>query len=392
MSESLALRSPAETFDVAVVGAGIVGLANAWMAAARGLRVVLLERSPLATGASVRNFGMVWPIGQPAGERYRMALRSRELWMHLGEHTDVWVNRCGSLHLAHHDDEWSVLQEYVQQNQSAGNGVELFDPEQTMRKTSAARATGLRGAMWSPAELCVNPPQAIARIPGWLEATYQVECHFNTAVSHIDGNRLLASDGRSWQADQIVVCSGSDFQTLLPEAFQKIDLKVCKLQMMRTSAQPDGWRLGPHLASGLTLRHYESFLQCPSLPRLQQRIQEESPELDRYGVHVMASQNELGQVVLGDSHEYEQTDSPFDKTMIDRLILREVQKQFQLPSWDIEARWHGVYAKFPGNVIYSAQPQPGVRVCVAPGGAGMTMSFGWADQFWKEQTSQEIEI
>ncbi|MEO8268400.1 MAG: FAD-dependent oxidoreductase, partial [Aureliella sp.] len=79
-------------FDVAVVGAGIVGLAHAWMAARRGLKVVLLERSLVAQGASVRNFGMVWPIGQPAGEYFELAMRSRSLWLELAEQAGVWVN------------------------------------------------------------------------------------------------------------------------------------------------------------------------------------------------------------------------------------------------------------------------------------------------------------
>src|SRR5580700_8446238 len=65
------------TFDLAVVGGGVVGLAHAYVAARAGKRVAVVERDARANGASVRNFGFITVTGQERGESWRLARAAR---------------------------------------------------------------------------------------------------------------------------------------------------------------------------------------------------------------------------------------------------------------------------------------------------------------------------
>src|SRR5262245_56376481 len=144
-------------FDDAIVGAGVIGLAHAYHLAMRGRRVIVFERSPLsrgATGASIRNFGMIWPIGQPPGEMYELARRSRELWLNALQEAGLWYEPTGSLHLAYHDDEAETLREFIKAAQANGVECQWLDPRKVSTKSSAVKSDGLRGAMWSVIETC----------------------------------------------------------------------------------------------------------------------------------------------------------------------------------------------------------------------------------------------
>jgi FAD dependent oxidoreductase TIGR03364 len=370
--------------DVGVIGAGIVGLAHAWSAARRGHRVMVFERTKAASGASIRNFGMIWPIGQPAGELHEIALRSRQAWLELARDAGIWVNPCGSIHLAHRDDEWSVLEEFAHVAPGLGYKCELLTREDVLRRTDAANPDGLLGGLFSSSELAVNPRAAVRALPRWLANHLDVQFEFETTITTVGPGRLRSSDGRERTFDRTVICGGADLETLFPEVFRGAGILRCKLQMLKTAAQPHEWRLGPHLASGLTLRHYPNFAVAASLDGVRRRIASEAPELDRYGIHVMASQNDAGEVIIGDSHEYDSAIEPFDKALIDDLILRELRRVICLPTWEIAERWHGVYAKHQSGPVFEAEPVPGVHVRMCTGGSGMTMAFGLAEKFWED--------
>ena len=380
----------------AIVGAGIVGLAHAWSAAERGCQVTVFERNSRASGASIRNFGMIWPIGQPHGENYETAMLSRTRWLRLSTEAGLWVNPCGSIHLAHRPDEWIVLQQFRERAEFLGIACELLTPEEVQRRTPAANFHGLLGGLYSPTECCVNPREATRSIPAWLAAKYGVTFHFETHIASVESIgddmcgrtnvRVTTSLGDCEHFERAIICCGADMQSLFPNVLASSDMKRCKLQMMSVRGHGTGWTLGPHLASGLTLRHYRNFEICPGIEDLRKRISDETPELDHFGIHVMASQNNHGDIILGDSHEYGADIEPFDKASVDELMLRELRKILHLPDWTVAEHWHGFYAKHPTLPVFEATPEPGIHLCTGTGGAGMTMSFGLAERMWDRWT------
>jgi FAD dependent oxidoreductase TIGR03364 len=303
------------------------------------------------------------------------------LWDEFRDATGVWGSPLGSLHVATRRDEARVLEEFADSAACLGYRARLHDAAETRRLCPATAPVEPIVGLFSDTELGVDPRECVAAAPLWLADCYDVQVELGTTVVEVDIPRVVTGDGRRWEFDRVTVASGADFQTLFPDVFARHALGRCKLQMMRTGPQPGGWRLGPMVASGLTLRHYTTFARCPGLVDLKRRIADETPELDRYGVHVMAAQNGLGEVVLGDSHEYGDDVTPFDKEEITLLMLRELRKVIDLPDWSLAARWHGVYAiQSPPSLQFVHEPAPGVTIVIATGGCGMTMSFGLADK------------
>ncbi len=363
-----------------VIGAGIVGLAMARALAVKGYTVKVIERNHRAVGASIRNFGMVWPIGQPAGNLYERALRSKSIWKTVCDEAGIWYDEIGSVHLAHHEDEWTVMKE-LYENFYKDRPVQLLSREETETVCPAAETNGLLGALYSKDEVIINSVKAIATIPDYLTEKYGVEFLWGKCVSYISDTTAYIGSQETHEADMIVVCSGADFETLYPEEFAALPFTKCKLQMMRLAAQPGNWRIGAALCGGLSLIHYKSFLAAASLPVLKERYENEMHEYIDYGIHVMASQNDAGLVTIGDSHEYALTHDPFDREKVNSLILSYLKKIARFKEWHVAESWNGIYPKLTNgdtDIVFS--PDPGIYIVNGLGGAGMTLSFGLAEE------------
>ncbi len=365
--------------DIVIVGAGIVGLAHAWIAAKAGRSVIVFERRAAAMGASIANFGLLWPIGQPAGRMFSLAMKSRDLWLELLVAAKIPCRATGSLHVACRDDEAQVAQEFASLGPGFGYRCSWLDRTQALARSQALNPQSLLGALWSETEIMIDPRGTLHRIPEFLNQRHGVQFRWSCPVLEIAYPKVRTTRG-TFLGERVLVCPGADLETPYPDFAQESGITLCKLQMLRTPPQPAAWDLGPALAGGLTFRFYPSFAICPSLPALRDRIARETPEYDRFGIHTMVSQAPSGELTLGDSHEYGAQASPFNCEEIDSLILRHLRGYIRVPDLSIAQRWHGVYAKHPREPYLRSQPEAGVEVIAALGGAGMTLSFGVADE------------
>jgi FAD dependent oxidoreductase TIGR03364 len=362
-----------------VIGAGIVGLATSRALANKGYAVTIYERNLKASGASVRNFGMIWPIGQPAGKLYERAIKSRDCWKEIGDSSNLWYDPVGSLHLAYHNEEWQVLQELFEIFTKEGRDVQLLNKKEALEKSTIANEKNCLGGLYSSEEIIVDPREAISMLPLYFQEKFNIRCIWGKTVTAVRNGQITIGS-EIVHADLVFICSGSDFETLYPEDFATFPLTKCKLQMMKLIEEGSP-RVGPALCGGLSLIHYASFKAAPSLNKLRKRYEYEMSDFLNHGIHVMVSQNQSGQLTVGDSHEYGPAPDPFDRKYINDMILKYLQEFTSLNRPEIIESWNGVYGKLTNSnteLFYS--PEPGVFIINAVGGAGMTLSFGLTEE------------
>lgn len=361
---------PPRTFDLAVVGAGVIGLAHAALAAERGLSVVVIERTDRPVGASIRNFGHVGITTQD-GEGLEYALAGRAHWLRFAERAGFWIRPAGTMIVARAEDEWSLLHRF---QELRGDAVELLTPAQTRERASIADPS-LLGSAYCGRDLRINSPEAIPALAAYL-AEQGVEFRYRTTVSGVDTGVVQTSRG-DISAARIVVATGHDTDQLFPELTEAAGIQRCLLHMLETDA-PAGSRFDPVILTGTAVMRYGGLSQHAEAASIRERMSRDTPELLEAFVNVKMSQRPNGRLVLGDTHAYAHTHEPFKDESLDLLLLREFERLLGAPL-TVRRRWHGEYASASGEDFFVREPAPGVFLACVTNGTGMSTGMGFAE-------------
>jgi FAD dependent oxidoreductase TIGR03364 len=366
------------THDLVVVGAGIVGLAHALAARRLGLTVAVVDREAEAIGASVRNFGFVTVTGQQAGDCWRRAMRSRDVWEEVAPQAGIPVEHQGLLVVARRPEAMAVLEAF----RATGMGADctLLSPAELAAQHGTVLAGGpFQGGLWSPHERRVESRHAIPNLAAWLESAMGVTFHRRTLVKAVEPGRVETTAG-TLKARRIVVCPGDDLLTLFPDRIAALGISRCRLHMMKVMPADPAFRLPGSVMTDLSLVRYLGYSELPEAAPLRARLKQEQPEYLAQGIHLIAVQGADGGLIVGDSHHYEWSPSPFAQGLVDDLMLAELHATLRLPGATVTERWMGTYASLPDRLMVRDAPDPGIRLVIVTSGTGASTAFAIAEE------------
>ena len=365
----------AETFDLAIVGAGVIGLAHALAAARSGRRVVVIERDVRANGASVRMSGLVTVAGHAAGQMQRRATRSREIWADVCAQAGVRIEHEGLAIVARRPEAATALAAFAATEAGAGSSFYLPDDAHALFPQFKGDVAGV---FWSPDEIRVEARSAMPKIAAWLEDAHDVAFRWETVATGVADGEVVTSRGRI-AAESVVVCAGDDFRTLFAERLSGAGLTRVKSQMLRVRLD-DGYELPGAVASDLAILRLPGFEALDGVAALHARLEQEQPDCLAHGVMLLVSQSADGSLVVSGSRQTDATPDPFQSQAVDELILGEFEAVLGKRPKQIISRWIGTYAVSGERPVFVDAPSERVRVVVAANAAGASSAFAVAEE------------
>lgn len=251
----------ARSYDVAVVGGGLLGSAIAYGLAKGGQRVAVLDEGDRALRAARANFGLVWVQTKGDGLTPYMhwTLRSADLWPAFAADlkSETGVDACyrkdGGLIYCVGEVEYEARRRYIAQQRTYADifGTELLDRSALERKLPKARlGPNVTGASYCAHDGACNPLMLLRALHAGLEragATY-LSGSPAQSVAHRGGRFTIETPKGLLEAGKVVLAAGHGNTKLAPTLGLPAPIRAERGQILVTE------RLRPFLplpASGI---------------------------------------------------------------------------------------------------------------------------------------------
>jgi glycine/D-amino acid oxidase-like deaminating enzyme len=282
-------------YDVAIVGAGIVGAACADEFARRGLSVAVIDRDQIGSGATSAGMGHVVTMDDSEAQ-FALTRYSQQLWQKLCDElpADVEYEQCGTIWVAADEEEMAEVRRKRDYYGEREVPTEELDAQALQRLEPNLRA-GLAGGLLVPQDLVVNPPCA-ARFLMERAQKRGAAVHLGHSVALAGQGRVRMTDGFEITAKIVVNAAGAYAGELTPG----VEIKKRKGHLVITDRYPG------------FLRH-----QLVELGYLKS-----AHSISSDSVAFNVQPRRTGQILIGSSRQYGAEHREADNEILARMLQR----------------------------------------------------------------------
>ena len=157
---------------------------------------------------------MVLVTGQPPGAMHALAQASREIWLAWARDAGLHMRRSGSLMVARSPAEARVMEAFAETRARESGYDAAMLSRAALNDLYDGRFSKHHAALHGRADLQVFSREAVPGLIDYLRRAHGVDFRFGTMVRGIDEGILDTTAG-GWRAEQVVVCAGHDYLSLL---------------------------------------------------------------------------------------------------------------------------------------------------------------------------------
>lgn len=341
-------------YDVAIVGAGIVGAACAASLSSAGMRVIVLEAGRVASGATAAGMGHI-VVMDDSEAQFALTNYSQKLWDDLAPELppSSEYEPCGTIWIAADEDEMQEVHRKKEFYEKYGVKAEILDVG-SMREAEPNLREGLAGGLLVKDDSVVYQLCATQFLLG--KAEYNgAQVQTGTKVVGLADDGVKLESGEFIDAGNVINASGISAMELSPR------LKIVK-------------RKG-HLA--ITER-YPNFVKH-QLIELSYLKSAHGKDADSVAFNVQPRCT--GQILLGSSRQYGVENSTIDFKILKRMTARAFEYMPKLKELSTVRVWTGFRPATPDNLPYIGKYPEHNNVYIAAGheGLGITTSLGTAE-------------
>jgi D-hydroxyproline dehydrogenase subunit beta len=355
------------SYDVAIVGAGIVGAACACECCKRGMRVVVIDREMVGSGATAAGMGHI-VVMDDSEAQFTLTRYSQRLWQQLRSELpdDVEYEECGTIWVAADDEEMQEVERKRGYYASRGVNTQILGPG-ALKELEPNLRPGLKGGLLVPEDGVLYPPCA-ARFLMERGQERGAETRLGCKVTSIRDERILLEDGSEIIAKFVVNASGASAPELMPG----LDIKKRKGHLVITDRYPQ------------FVRH-----QLVELGYLKSA---HSVTSDSVAFNIQPRRT--GQMLIGSSRQYGAEHKEVDHEILARMLQRAQEYMPGLGAMSAIRTWTGFRAATPDKLPLIGPSTSDKSVWLATGheGLGITTSLGTAQLLVDQMTGVRTEI